>query len=169
MLRNNAKFVFNMLHQRLTPAQAWEKIKYYCAYQERSHQETKDKLYQFGLNTAEVDEQLARLIEENFLNEERFAIAFVGGKFRMKKWGRIKIKSELKMKRVSPYNIAIAMKEINEEDYQAVMEKLIAEKWAEFKSDQYIVRQVKTIRYMLQKGYETELVRDYLQKIRSHA
>lgn len=158
-----------MLNKRLTPSQAWEKIKYYCAYQERGHQETKDKLYRFGLNSAEVDEQLARLIEEGYLNEERFAKMFVGGKFRMKHWGKIKIEAELKMKRVSSYNIKIALKEINDDDYQKAMEKLTEEKWISLKGEQYLVRQMKTMRYMVQKGYETNLVGNVIQKIRSNA
>lgn len=158
-----------MLNNRLTPSQAWDKIKYYCAYQERSHQETKDKLYKFGLGSSDVEELLARLIEEGYLNEERFAVQFVGGKFRMKKWGRIKIQAELKMKRISPYNIKIAMKEIADEDYQLVLEKLVSEKWVSLKGEQYIVRQVKTLRYMVQKGYETNLVSTAIQKLRNHA
>lgn len=158
-----------MLNNRLTPSQAWDKIKYYCAYQERGHQETKDKLYKFGLRSSDVDELLARLIEEGYLNEERFAIQFAGGKFRMKKWGKIKIQSELKMKRVSAYNIKTAMKEIDDNDYQSVLEKLVSEKWAALKSEQYIVRQAKTMRYMAQKGYETNLVSAAIQKLRNHA
>ncbi|PZP52601.1 MAG: RecX family transcriptional regulator [Pseudopedobacter saltans] len=158
-----------MLNNRLTPSQAWDKIKYYCAYQERSHQEVKDKLYKFGLRSSDVDELLSRLIEENYLNEERFARMFVGGKFRMKHWGRIKIESELKMKRISPYNIRIAMKEIEDEAYQAILEKLTEAKWISLKGEQYIVRQVKTLRYMAQKGYETNLVSAFIQKLRGNA
>ncbi|OYW17150.1 MAG: RecX family transcriptional regulator, partial [Sphingobacteriales bacterium 12-47-4] len=81
--------------QRLTPAQALQKLKHYCAYQERSHSEVKEKAYGFGLHRQEVDEVISALIQEDYLNEERFAIAFAGGKFRMKGWGRAKIKYEL--------------------------------------------------------------------------
>lgn len=158
-----------MLNNRLTPSQAWEKIKYYCAYQERSHQETKDKLYRFGLAGSDVDALLARLIEEGYLNEERYARQFVGGKFRMKKWGKIKIQSELKHKRVSAYNIKIAMREIEEDNYQRVLENLTIEKWESLKSEQYLARQAKTLRYMAQKGYETNLVSAAIQKLRNHA
>ena len=79
----------------MTPGQALPKIKQYCAYQERSHSEIKDKLYGFGLRKNEVEEILATLIEENYCNEERFAEQFAGGKFRMKQWGRIKIRRAL--------------------------------------------------------------------------
>lgn len=103
--------------KRLTPEQAYQKIKHYCGYQERSHAEVKEKLYSFGLWKNDVEMLLSRIIEEDYLNGERFAKAFVGGKFRMKHWGRVKIKYELKQKQVSEYNIRKAMKEINEDDY----------------------------------------------------
>ncbi|HCM75832.1 MAG TPA: RecX family transcriptional regulator, partial [Cytophagales bacterium] len=77
--------------QKLTPQQGLQKIYHYCAYQERSHKEVRNKLYDYGLWGSEVEDLLTRLITEDFLNEERFAKSFAGGKFRMKKWGRIKI------------------------------------------------------------------------------
>ncbi|ANI90041.1 RecX family transcriptional regulator [Arachidicoccus ginsenosidimutans] len=152
---------------RLTPQQALQKIKSYCAYQERSHQEVKDKLYGFGLYKPEVENILGELIEQNYLNEERFASLFAGGKFRMKQWGKIKIVNELKLKRVSPYNIKIALREINETDYKNTLEKLAAAKWKSLKNEQYINREVKTTRYLLQKGFEIALIKEALQKIRT--
>src|SRR5688572_30368340 len=117
--------------KRLTPDQAYQKIKPYCSYQERSHAEVKEKLYSFSLNKTEVEMLLSRLIEEDYLNEARFAQLFAGGKFRMKQWGKVKIKYELKQKQVSEYNIKKAMKEIPEEDYVATFNKLIEKKLAE--------------------------------------
>ncbi len=153
--------------QKLTPSQALQKIKIFCAYQERSHQEVKDKLYSFGLYRMEVENILAELISENYLNEERFAKMFAGGKYRMKQWGRIKIINELKLKRVSPYNINIAIHEINENDYLQTLEKLALKKWQSLKADQYILREVKTTKYLMQKGFEVNLIKTALQKIRS--
>ena len=89
-----------MVFQQYTPEQSLPKIKQYCAYQERCHKEVREKLYSFGLNKEEVNEIISTLINENYLNEERFAIQFAGGKFRMKQWGRIKIKMGLKAKKV---------------------------------------------------------------------
>ena len=94
-----------MQQQSFTPQQALQKIKHYCAYQERCHSEVKEKLYGVGLRKNEVDEIISTLIEENYLNEERFAIQFAGGHFRIKNWGRVKIKYELKQKQVSDYCI----------------------------------------------------------------
>ncbi|HEV8079593.1 MAG TPA: hypothetical protein VGP43_02700 [Chitinophagaceae bacterium] len=77
---------------KLTKEQALPKIKLYCAYQERCHKEVKEKLYSLGLYKKDVEQLISQMIEENYLNEERFAIQYAGGKFRMNKWGRIKIK-----------------------------------------------------------------------------
>ena len=104
-----------MYKKQLTKEQALQKLKHYCGYQERSHAEVKAKLYELGVRKADHDEIISTLIEEDYLNEERFAMAFARGKFRMKQWGRIKIKYELKQKQVSEYCIKKAFKEINED------------------------------------------------------
>ena len=119
-----------MYKKQLTKEQALQKLKHYCAYQERCHSEVKEKLYNLGVWKKDHDEIIASLIEENYLNEERFAIAFAGGKFRVKQWGRVKIKYELKQKQVSEYSIKKAMKQIGEEEYLALLHKLTEEKYA---------------------------------------
>ena len=148
-----------MYKKSLTKEQALQKLKHYCAYQERCHSEVKEKLYQLGVWKKDHDEIIASLIEENYLNEERFAIAYAGGKFRVKQWGRVKIKYELKQKQVSNYSIKKAMKQIDEEEYISVLNKLAKEKYAALKSEQYLVRKKKTMDYLLAKGFESDLVR----------
>lgn len=148
-----------MYKKSLTKEQAMQKLKHYCAYQERCHSEVKEKLYQLGVWKKDHDEIIASLIEENYLNEERFAIAYAGGKFRVKQWGRVKIKYELKQKQVSDYSIKKAMKQIDEEEYLSVLNKLAKEKYAALKSEQYLVRKKKTMDYLLAKGFESDLVR----------
>jgi regulatory protein len=154
------------LQNRLTPAIALEKIKYFCAYQERSHQEVKDKLYKYGIYSDDINQIIATLIEENYLNEERFATSYVRGKFKMKHWGKIKITQGLKLKRISSYNIKIGLREIKEDEYQEVAYKLTEDKWLQLKDEQYINRQAKVIRYMLQKGFELHLITDCIKRIR---
>lgn len=160
------KHLPNIAMQKLTPQQALQKIKTYCAYQDRSHQEVKDRLYAYGLYKNEVDNILGELIAENYLNEERFARQFAGGKFRMKQWGKVKITNELKIRSVSEYNIRIALQEIDATDYMAALQKLTAAKWNSLKDEQYINREVKTTRYLLQKGYEAALIKSTLAAIR---
>jgi regulatory protein len=138
---------------------AFQKITQYCAYQERSHYEVKEKLYTYGLYKNEVEELLSRLINENYLNEERFAIAFAGGKFRTKGWGRVKIKYELKQKRVSEYCIKKALSAIDTGDYEKKLNRLYAEKKIAIGSEKNIfVKKGKIRSYLLQKGYETSLI-----------
>lgn len=150
----------------LTPEQAYQKIKHYCGYQERSHAEVKEKLYSFGLWKSDVETLLSRIIEEDYLNEERFARAFVGGRFRMKQWGRVKIKYELKQKQVSEYNIKKAMKEISEEDYQDIFNKLFASKLESLSSEKNVpTRKRKMLDYMLQKGYERDMIMSKLNEL----
>ncbi|MDZ4808852.1 MAG: regulatory protein RecX [Bacteroidota bacterium] len=159
-------FIFTgMLYKKyLTKEQALQKLKHYCAYQERCHSEVKEKLYNLGVWKKEHDEIIASLIEENYLNEERFAIAFAGGRFRIKQWGRVKIKYELKQKQVSDYSIKKALKQIDETDYLKVLTKLAKEKYTSLKSEQHLIRKKKTINYLIGKGFEMELVRGVMEK-----
>ena len=154
-----------MQKKYLTKEQALQKLRHYCGYQERSHAEAQQKLWDLGVRRGEHDEIIATLIEEDRLNEERFAKAFAGGKFRMKDWGRKKIFYALKEKRVSEYNIKKAMKEIDEEHYRKTLLELAEKKYALLKTEQYLVRKKKTIDYLLQKGYEQDLVIQVLNKI----
>lgn len=158
-----------MLRNKLTPDQAWQKIKHYCAYQERSHYEVNEKLFGFGLRKTDVDLLISRLIEEDYLNEARFAVQFAGGHFRLKKWGRIKIRYELTQKRISTANIKSALKEINEDDYRRVLLKLAQTKWQALKTEQHLNRLAKTTQYLLQKGYEAPLIQEAIAQIRVSA
>ncbi|HEV7332102.1 MAG TPA: regulatory protein RecX [Flavisolibacter sp.] len=147
-----------MQKKHLTKEQAIQKLRQYCAYQERSHSEVKQKLWELGVWRSEHDEIIASLIEDDYLNEERFAVQFVGGKFRMKDWGRKKIYYGLKEKGISDYLIKRAMKEIDEDLYQKTLRELAQKKYESLKGEQYLVRKKKTMDYLLQKGYEPELV-----------
>ena len=103
---------------------------------------------------------MAELITDDYLNEERFAIAYAGGHFRLKHWGRIKIRYELRQKQVSDYNIKRGLESIDEDDYLKLLSSLAKEKWNSFNnSDQTdFIRRVKTQAYLIQKGFEAELV-----------
>src|ERR1044072_3283395 len=136
-----------------------ESIYRYANYQERCHSEVRNKLYELGAPTPEVNELIAELIEKGILNEERYAKAIARGKFRMKQWGRKKIVQQLKQKQVSDYCIKKAIKEIDPEEYDIVLKKLATKKWEELKKERSLpAKKMKTMRYMLQKGYEADLV-----------
>jgi regulatory protein len=148
--------------KRLTPELAFEKIKNWCAYQERSQQEARDKLYEYGLYKEDVEQSISKLINENFLNEERYAIAFAGGKFRIKKWGRQKIKAELRMRKVSDYCIHKALKQIGDNDYLSALEWVITKKLKLVKEPNKIKKHYKILQYASSRGYEKDLIMDVL-------
>ncbi len=158
-------FTFDeMFKKYLTKQEALQKAKHYCAYQERCHSEVKEKLYGFGLWKNDVEDLLSTLIEEDYLNEERFAIQFAGGRFRMKQWGRVKIKYELKQKKVSEYLIKKALKEIDEDDYLKTLKKLFDQKKKQLSAEKNIfIKKRKVQDFLMQKGYELQLIADLLK------
>lgn len=149
----------------LTFEQAKQKALRYCAYQERSHQEVKNKLYELGLYSSQVDELLVYLITEGFLNEERYAKLFAGGKFRIKQWGRIKIVHALESKGLSQACIRIGLKEIDADDYEQTLEKLLTDKLSEVADENSFVARDKVSKYAIQKGFEPDLVWQKLKKL----
>jgi regulatory protein len=144
--------------KRFTPSEALSKIYKYCAYQERSHHEVKKKLFDYGLHSDEVDQILSKLITDGFVNEERFAKAFAGGKFRMKKWGRVKIEKELNALGLSRNCISRGMKEIVDDDYQKTLRQLLEKKNNLLNEANSFVRKDKLAKYAIGRGYEPDLV-----------
>lgn len=135
----------------------YNKIKRFCAFQERCHSEVREKLYSYSLFRKEVDMILVQLIEEGYLNEQRFGVQFAGGKFRLKKWGRVKIKYALKQKGVSERIIVDALDNIPEDEYLKTLNQLAAKKWQLLKSEPALLRKNKAARYLIQKGFEKHL------------
>lgn len=144
-----------------SPEQAYYKIQNWCAYQERSQNETRLKLTEYGLDSEAADEQIAKLISENYLNEERFATALASGKFRIKQWGRNKIRNELKKHKVSDYNINQAIKSIDDKDYLATLRHLV-EKKLESGSGDRRKDFYSTMRYLISRGFESDLATEEL-------
>ncbi len=143
----------------LEPQKALHKLQHYCAYQERCKQDIYKKMAPWHLSREVTDWILEALEKEGYWNEERFAKLYVSGKFRLKKWGRNKIILELKQKNIPSKYITKALKEIDETDYAQTMQDLLAKKAATLKSPLLPrQRQQKLANYLLQKGYETELV-----------
>jgi len=152
---------------RITPTQALGKIQKYCAYQERSHQEVKRKLSSYGLTIDEADEIISKLITDNFLNEERFAKAFAGGKFRIKKWGRNKIEHQLESFGLTKNCITRGLKEIDPSDYNKTLRALLRKKTEEVSEENLFAKRNKVARFAISKGYEPELVWEMVKEIMS--
>ena len=149
----------------ITPAQALGKIQKYCAYQERSHQEVKYKLQSYGLHAEVVDEIISRLITDNFVNEERFAKAFAGGKFRIKKWGRNKIMYELESLGLTKNCIDRGLKEIDSTEYLQTLLSHIQKRALESSEKNLFAKRNKVARFAISKGYEPELVWETIKEL----
>jgi len=149
---------------RLTLQQAKPKIEYYCNYQERCQSEVKDKLYTFGLDTDDVNELLAHVVKSGLVNEERYAAVFTGGKFRQKQWGKVRIKQALKFKRISDYSIKKALLEIDDVAYIHALEKVGEKYYATLKDKLKYIKEQKLIQHLIQKGFEYDLIQDYLKR-----
>jgi regulatory protein len=148
---------------RIGKEQAIQRIRHYCAYQERAQQEVRDKLYELGMTMDEVEEIMSDLIAENFLNEERFATQFAGGHFRIKGWGKVKIQHALQQKRVSSYNIKTGLKAIDEDAYLKTLQDLATKKWNSLKGERGLSRMAKTQAFLHQRGFEPILYQPIVQ------
>ena len=142
---------------------ALTKAEHYCAYQERSQQEVRDKLYEWGLHSADVENVIVQLIAGNYLNEERFANAYTRGKFNQKGWGKNKIKQGLKFKRVSEALIKKALQSINGDEYLLMLNKVITKKSALLNEKDPYKRKYKLHQYAISRGYENDIVSDVLK------
>ncbi|MEO5976638.1 MAG: regulatory protein RecX [Chryseolinea sp.] len=151
--------------KHLTTAEVKQKMHAYCAYQERSHQEVKNKLLNLGVYGNEIDEMISSLIIDGYLNEERFAKAFAGGKFRVKHWGRLKINRELEARGLTKNCIKLGMREIDDEDYLQTLITLVEKKSDQVQEANPFVRKDKIARFAISKGYEPEMVWKVVQEI----
>lgn len=137
----------------------------YCAYQERSQQQVRNKLYDYGLDQNEVEEALSELIVQGFINEERFAKAYAGGKFRMKAWGKRKIEQGLKQHKISDYCIRKGLQEIEPEDYWQKLVELADKKLDKIMDTSEYIKRGKTTQYLIGRGFESDLIREAIEEV----
>lgn len=138
--------------------EAKQKLENYCAYQERCHKEVEKKLHDMSMIAISKEAILLHLIEQDFLNEERFARSFARGKFRIKKWGKHRITQELKHRNISNYNIKIALKEISDDDYLLSFNNIANKRLLEIKETDKYKKRKKLADYLLYRGWENNLV-----------
>lgn len=142
-----------------------QKMEYYCSYQERCHIEVSEKLRSFVLNSDERDRIIVYLIENNFLNEERFASIFSISKFHQKKWGKIRIKNELKARKISDYLVTKALKEIPADEYEMTFETLAEKHWENITESNSLKKRKKFCDYLLRKGWESERIYEKVKEL----
>lgn len=138
----------------------------YCAYQERCHKEVRQKLFEMRLNPESCDQIISDLIQSNFLNESRFAMAFARGKFRAKKWGKRRIVNELKFREISHYNVQLALKEIPDSEYYETFDALTKKRFQQLASEKNLLRKKRKFRdYLVYRGWENELIYDKMTQL----
>lgn len=145
-----------------TVEEAKRALENYCVYQDRCHKEVEEKLAKMGMIPQACEVILIHLMEHEFLNEERFAKSFVRGKFRIKKYGKVRITQELKFRNISAYNIKTGLKEINENEYINTLYNLCSHKWNNTKETNFYKKKKKVADYLLRKGYESHLIYEAL-------
>ena len=141
-----------------TVKQAVEKLAKYCAYQERSQWEVRNKMNDFQLSDDQKEEVIVELIQHDFLNEQRFAESFARGKFVIKKWGRIKISNELKKHKVSQRCLQLAFKEIDAVKYEATLIEILEKRLNKVKRPLSYKEKSKATNYALSRGYELDII-----------
>ena len=157
----------NYTYRAYSVDEATKILEKYCDYQEQCHQEVRIKLRKMRMITEAVDQIMVYLIERDYLNEGRFASAFVRGKFKNKSWGRIRLRHELNKRDISNYNIEKALGEIDESDYNESFNTLVEKKWTQLSSIQDIQkRKKKLIDYLQYRGWENGLIYDSLAKLK---
>ena len=154
-----------MLDQAILLTEIQKKLEHYCAYQERCHHEVSQKLKELGVFGTPMDTIISHLIEQNFLNEMRFAEQFVRGKFNIKKWGKRRLVRELKQRHISDWNIKNAMKEISDKSYRECGQVLAEKFWAAHQNRPLAVKKKKVWIAMQYRGWETELIMENILRL----
>lgn len=147
-----------------TVDEALKKLENYCAYQERCHKEVRTKLWDMKMIPEAIDVIMVHLIEHNYLNEERFAKAYVSGKFRIKKWGKIRLVRELKFRGISKYSMDAALKEIDLDDYYKTLDELVQKRIAQVTEKNVYKKKKKVADYLFYRGWESHLVYEKLNE-----
>ena len=144
--------------QSFTVDEIKRKLEQYCVYQDRCHKEVEQKMREYNLIPEAKELILLSLMQDDFLNEERFSKSFARGKFRIKNWGKQRIIRELKFKDISSYNIKTALKEIDEVEYLKTIYKITENRNEVISEPNHYKRKKKLIDFLMRKGFENELI-----------
>jgi regulatory protein len=150
---------------KLSLNEVLQKMRNWCAYQERSQQEVRQKLHEMSASSLDTEEIIATLISENYMNEARFTKAFVGGRFRIKHWGKNKIRVELRKHKVPETMIMLALKEIDQDDYLDILRKTIEKRKQVTHKTEQKKQFFDLLRYCISRGFESDLVTEELNTI----
>lgn len=154
------------MQKSYTVSEATKKLEYYCAYQERCHEEVIAKLKSLNMIPQAIDAIIGHLLENDYLNEERFSKSFARGKFRIQNWGRLRIVRELKARKISQYNINIALAEIDDENYITTLTTLANKRWAAEREKNEFKKRKKIVDFLIRKGFENHLIFDVISSLK---
>ena len=155
------------MQKTYTVLEAQQKLEFYCSYQERCHQEVTQKLWEMNMIPQAIDLIVVHLIDNNFLNETRFACSFARGKHRIKHWGKIRIVNELKFRKISAFNIKIGLKEISDQQYFETFEACADLHWQNMREGNKLKKRKKFCDYLLRKGFESDIVYAKVKELES--
>ena len=153
------------MNKTFTVSEALEKMRHYCAYQERCHKDVKDKLYSMRMIPQVIEQVMGTLVNEGYLNESRFAQQFAHGKFSIKHWGKLRITRELKFRKVSAYDIKLALKKIDDATYLKKINEISEKKWEQLSRHSTQIRKQKLFQYLAYRGWETHLIYEQLDRL----
>lgn len=156
------------MNESLSLQQAIQKMESFCAYQERCHEDVKQKMRAMTVDYKIFDEVIAHLINHNFLNEERFACSYARGKHRIKNWGKVRITNELKLRNISQRLIATALNEIDDNDYFSAFDQLAERHWNSLNEKNNLKKRKRFCDFLLRKGFESQLIYQKLQEFEKH-
>ena len=149
----------------LTLDQVLDKIAKYCAYQERCVKDVRDKLKTFDLPQEEKDKILDYLLDNRFVNDERFAMSFVRGKINQSGWGLNKIRFHLMQKGIAKEIIDEALQQTDEEVYRQRLIDILETKSKTVKAETEFEKKRKLVAYAIQKGFEGALVWEVVKEL----
>ena len=151
--------------KKMSAAQAKQRIAAYCAYQERCISEVRNRLEDFGINNQQSEMIIAQMVDEDFINEQRFTEAFVRGRFTIKKWGKVRIRQELKMRDVPEHYISKALSLIPDDEYLDTLTYLARRKWTLTKEPNILKKKAKVNRFLMFRGFENDIIKDVVDAI----
>ncbi|TVZ56643.1 regulatory protein [Lutibacter sp. Hel_I_33_5] len=141
------------------------KLEQYCVYRDRCHKEVEQKMKEYKLIPEAREMILLSLMQDNFLNEERFAKSFARGKFRIKHWGKNRIVRELKFRNISAYIMKTALKEIDETEYSEKLIQIAVKRNEIITETNHYKRRKKLADYLFRKGFESDLIYKVLKEV----
>ena len=153
------------MNKPLTPAQAMNRAAALCARTEQAPADIREKLLKWGLSPSEATQVMTQLVGQGYIDERRFARAFVNDRFRFNGWGRIKIAHQLRLKGISGETIDEAMTLIDEEQYRQRLLELLQAKWRTVSGREPRAAWAAMMRFAASRGFEAGIAGECVKQV----